>query len=148
MNKGNIKRIDVAKHEFGSGVLSRIDVLLADKAEVVAALDQQNKNRLILNIPVPSPTAAVPVMAPVVATPPVMPAAEPVAVVEPQPVTADSKVSVSGDKGAAPAETAKTETGGPETVRTEKPAQETPAVVMTPAKLALKPGERGTHGNN
>ena len=143
VNRGSIKRIDVAKHEFGSGLLSRIDVLLADKVEVVATLDQQNNHRLILNVPVPPMKAAVPAMAPAIATAPVMPAAEPVQVVDPQPVTGESTVSVSGVKGAPPAEAAKTETGGPGMVRAEQAAPETPAMGVTPAKLSLKPGERG-----
>ena len=143
VNKGSIKRIDVTKHEFGNGVLSRIDVLLADKVEVVAALDPQNKNRLLLNMPVPLPNAAVPAMAPAIATPPVIPAAEPVQVVDPQPVTGESTVSVSGVKGAPPAEAAKPETGGPGMVREAQAGPEAPVVGVAPAKLSLKPGERG-----
>ena len=143
VNRGSIKRIDVAKHEFGNGVLSRIDVLLAEKVEVVAVLDQQDNKRLILNIPAPPPSVAVPAMAPAIATAPVMPAAEPVQVVDPQPVTGESNVSVSGVQGAPPAEAAKPETGGPGLVREAQAAPEAPVVGVAPAKLSLKPGERG-----
>lgn len=49
VNRGKIKRIDVAKHEFGSGILSRIDIALTENINATAALDPQDKRRLIIN---------------------------------------------------------------------------------------------------
>jgi len=155
VNRGSVKRIEIARHEFGGGVLSRIDVLLADKVEVVAALDQQDKNRLILNIPVPPQVAAVPV--PV--APPAVTLPETVLVVDPQPVAGESteagkagnaepgkieKVeSGSGEKGADKAEKAATVAGKADTPAAEKTASAAATVVASSANNPRKPGERG-----
>ena len=52
VGKGGIEQIDISRHEFGSGILSRIDISLKAKAEVTASLDQQDKKKLTLFIPV------------------------------------------------------------------------------------------------
>lgn len=52
VNKAGVRQLDVSRHEFGSGVLSRIDISLNTNAEISASLDQQNKNKLVLLIPV------------------------------------------------------------------------------------------------
>lgn len=49
VNKGKVKRIDVAKHEFGSGILSRVDILLTENVTATAAFDPQDKRRIIIN---------------------------------------------------------------------------------------------------
>ena len=50
VNKGNVKRVDVAKHEFGKGVLSRIDITLKDNVEVAASHDGKDKNKLVFTL--------------------------------------------------------------------------------------------------
>src|SRR6185369_13289744 len=82
VNKGSLKRIDVSNHEFGSGVLSRVDISLTGKVDVSSQLDQQDKRKLVINLPVIAPLqqeSTVKESAPVSATPP----SEPVKVVEP-----------------------------------------------------------------
>jgi len=51
VNKGSIKRVDASKHEFGSGILSRINIDLSDRVDAYAELDKLDKRRLILTIP-------------------------------------------------------------------------------------------------
>lgn len=129
VNKGNVKRIDVAKHEFGSGVLSRVDVLLADKVEAVAALDQQDRKRLIITVPVAATAAAAtppaepvpatapvaaaapqvepaPATVPVAAAPQVAPVAETVQVVDPLPVSGETRAVAPANQGTAMVEKA------------------------------------------
>jgi len=158
VNKGSVKRIDITKHEFGGGVLSRVDVLLADKVEVVAALDQQDKNRLILNIPTP-PAAAVPVTAPVAAAVPATTLPETVLVVDPQPVAAENKeTGKAGNTEAVKVEKVEAGSKEPETAKadmtaavageksapaTEKTATPTAAMVASPVNNPRKAGERG-----
>lgn len=130
VNKGNIKRIDVTKHEFGSGVLSRVEVLLVDKVEVIAAFDQQDKNRLILNIP---PAASMPVIA----------VKESVLVEDKSPVATESKSTESSSQMAATPEKSTAIAVSPEKTETKMAVPAEPAVVTPPVKSALKAGDRG-----
>jgi len=50
LSKGSVRRIDATRHEFGSGVLSRIVVSLSEKVEVSASLDSNNRRHLRLNL--------------------------------------------------------------------------------------------------
>lgn len=87
VNRGSVKRIDVTKHEFGSGVLSRVDISLNDKVEVAAALDSGDNRRLSLmlstgkEVPKPEVKGDVVASAPVAKEP--VPAAETPVVKEP-----------------------------------------------------------------
>ncbi len=145
VSRGRITRIDVAKHEFGNGVLSRVEVLLAEKVEVSAALDQQDKNRLVLKLEPPLPPAPaepVPAIVPAAAPAAVTPVTETVQVIDPAPVTGEGRSSGSGEQGtaiAAKAEAAIKDQGA----ATENAAPAIPAVVAVPARITLKPGERG-----
>lgn len=58
INRGNVKRIEVEKHEFGDGVMARIYVLLTDKADAALALDQQDRSHLVVSLPVSPPATA------------------------------------------------------------------------------------------
>ncbi len=51
INRGNIKRIDIARHEFGKGVLSRLEIALNEKVDVTATLDSQSNKKLIITLP-------------------------------------------------------------------------------------------------
>ena len=53
-NTAGVKQLNVSRHEFGSGVLCRIEITLNSKTEINALLDQKDKKRLILLIPVAS----------------------------------------------------------------------------------------------
>jgi len=50
INKGSVKRIEASKHEFGSGILSRIVVSLNDKVDVNANLDPVDNRHLAINL--------------------------------------------------------------------------------------------------
>lgn len=153
VNKGAIKRIDVARHEFGSGVLSRIDITLNEKTEISASLDQQNKTKLVLSVPVPSPVQVdsvpkeTPAAAPAAAVVVAVPVVETVQIVEPKPVVADSQ----GAEKTEPAslDAAKTESVKEESVKEGLAKAETavvepsaPVLLTAAVKTPLKPGER------
>jgi len=132
VNKGSLKKVDVTKHEFGSGVLTRVDISLTGKADVSAMLDPQDKRKLVINLPTPAPVQQEPVAkeaVPITATPPV----EIVKEVEPKPVAVE--------KETAGQETAKIEPVKVEPVKVEPVpvAHVVPVVLTTGSKIALKP---------
>jgi hypothetical protein len=144
VNKAGVVQIDISKHEFGSGVLSRIDITLNSKAEITAALDKLDKNKLILFIPVPaaeklepvSPAAVVSTM-----TPEVVPA-----VIE----TAESKKAAAEnqepEKQVAKGESqgiSKSEVAEPPTMNPgSKSSDSAPVLPPVSTPTAIKPGER------
>ena len=149
INKGAVKRIDISKHEFGSGVLSRVEISLAGKSEISAALDQENKKRLLLTIPAPvavapetvkpkeaPPVAAVAEPAPVSASNAAVPPVDTARIVDHKPVT-DEKAVVKPE----PVAVVKSEPAA--TIENKDPAagvaaKQSPAVVQEPAKEAGK----------
>ena len=55
VNTGNIKRIDVAKHEFTGGFLSRIEIILTkEDSDFSVTTDSVDKGKLIINFTKPS----------------------------------------------------------------------------------------------
>jgi len=55
VNKGNIRRIDVAKHEFTGGFLSRIEIILAkEESDFSVVTDSADKGKLLINITAPA----------------------------------------------------------------------------------------------
>lgn len=120
LNRGNVRRVDVTKHEFGSGVLSRIEVSLKDKSDVSAVLDPQDKRHLTLNLVQSAPienkivekTAPIPAQTTVVAETPVVkapesaPEAQPVAAAVAEKPAADTK-PVTGSQSGEAKETAR-----------------------------------------
>ena len=46
VNAGNVRRVEVAKHEFTGGFLSRIEVILVKEADVTVATDPVDKGKL------------------------------------------------------------------------------------------------------
>lgn len=125
VNKAGVSQLDVSRHEFGSGVLSRIDISLNKKAEISALLDPQDKKKLILLIPVPGNEKQAAEVSETVA--PVMAGSGAAAeqIIEPQPVTEE--------KGAAELPQVKTK---PEIAIVE------PVLLAGASAAALKPGER------
>lgn len=148
VNKGAIKRIDVARHEFGSGVLSRIDIALNGKTEISASLDQQNKRKLVLSIPVPLPVqvdsvpkespAAAPAAAVVVAAPVV----ETVQIVEPTPIVADNQGAETTEPASQDAAKTEPVKEGPAKAESAGAVPSTPVLLTGAVKSPLKPGER------
>jgi type IV pilus assembly protein PilQ len=132
VNRGGVKQINASKHEFGSGVLSRIDISLDSKAEISAALDKQDKKKLILSIP-PQVKAEAAAPEPAKAAP--APAVETVQIVEPKPVTAENQEQV------------KTESKEPVassqvTAEPAKNAPSEPVLLAGTSSNLLKAGER------
>lgn len=125
VNKAGVRQLDVSRHEFGSGVLSRIDITLNSKAEISASLDPNDKKKLILLIPVPESekqaTEISETVEPVIAGP--GNATEQIS--EPQPVT-EEKAEVKPQ----PAE-----------IKSEISTVE-PVLLAGATTTALKPGER------
>ena len=55
LNTGNIKRIEVSKHEFTGGFLTRVELILnKDQDDFTVATDQVDKGKLLINFPNPS----------------------------------------------------------------------------------------------
>ncbi len=131
VNKGSLTKIDVTKHEFGSGVLSRVEISLTTKLDVTAQLDQQNKGRLVINLPIPAPLqqqeSAAKQSAPAADTQPVVQVKD----VEPKPAVIENE-------GAAQ-EPAKSEAPRIETVSAAPAAS---VALTTGSKTVLKAGER------
>ncbi len=76
VNSGAIKRINVTRHTFGGGFLSRIEIVLVTDDEFTVTADPSNKSRLVVAfvkpaIPLQQPQN--PVEAPVVSSEPVTP---------------------------------------------------------------------------
>src|SRR6185369_17145919 len=129
VNKGGLKRIEVSKHEFGSGVLSRVDIALTGKMDVASLLDQNDKRKLVINLTQPAVSQQENVAkesAPASVTP-----SDPVNVVEP--VLAPVEKEKSGQ------ETAIIE---PPKVDSSPIVPVVPVVLTTESKKAFKPGER------
>lgn len=153
INKGAVKRIDISKHEFGSGVLSRVELTLTVKSEISAALDQENKKRLLLTIPVPVAVAPEPVkpqeastVATAVEPAPAAAATLPVdasQIVDPKPVTAENVAEKTEPAAvvAAVAGTSEKQSSAAvqEPVKTEQPETAKIAEKPEPAKEADKP---------
>jgi type IV pilus assembly protein PilQ len=114
LNRGNIRRIDVTKHEFGSGVLSRVEISLKDKSDVSAFLDPKDKRHLTLHLVQSAPienkvveqTVSAPAQTAVVAESPVVKA--PAVAPEVQPASAASAempaVATKQETGSQPGE--------------------------------------------
>jgi type IV pilus assembly protein PilQ len=58
VNKGSIKSIDVTSHNLGSGVMTRIEVLLAKEADFTVASDPADKGKLLLTFNGSEPAGA------------------------------------------------------------------------------------------
>jgi type IV pilus assembly protein PilQ len=55
VNSGNIKRIDVTKHEFTGGFLSRIEIILTnEECDFSVTTDSADKGKLLVNFTAPS----------------------------------------------------------------------------------------------
>jgi type IV pilus assembly protein PilQ len=55
VNSGNIKRIDVTKHEFTGGFLSRIEIILTkEECDFSVTTDSTDKGKLLINFATPS----------------------------------------------------------------------------------------------
>jgi type IV pilus assembly protein PilQ len=54
VNAGNVKRIEIAKHEFTGGFLSRIEVLLVREAEFSVTTDSVDKGKLLITFARPA----------------------------------------------------------------------------------------------
>jgi len=149
VNRGNVKRIDVSRHEFGSGVLSRVDISLADKAEVSAALDPHDNRHLTLNL-----SGTKTVQTPEIKEPErlsqvqpaeiaVAPAAKDVAIAseKPQPVDAAAEKTVEQARVEIKNESA--EPAIQPTVSAPVPVQAAPEAVQSPGpKIEKTPGPR------
>jgi type IV pilus assembly protein PilQ len=48
VNAGNIKRIEVVKHDFTGGFLSRVEIVMAKEQEFSASLDAEDKGKLVV----------------------------------------------------------------------------------------------------
>ena len=130
VNKGSLKRIDVSKHEFGSGVLSRVEMSLASKVDVSSQLDQEDKRKLVINLPLAAPPQQETSVTEPAPAPAIQPG-EPVKVVEPVLATIEKESTV---QDATITEPPKIESA-PAT-----PA--IPLVLTTKSNHAIKPGER------
>src|SRR5208337_1967809 len=53
VNSGNIKRIEVAKHEFTGGFLSRIEVILEKGEDFSVSTDSADKGKLLIKFAIP-----------------------------------------------------------------------------------------------
>ena len=53
VNSGNIKRIEVAKHEFTGGFLSRIEVILEKGEDFSVSTDSVDKGKLLIKFAIP-----------------------------------------------------------------------------------------------
>jgi len=53
VNSGNIKRIEIAKHEFTGGFLSRIEVILEKGEDFTVSTDALDKGKLLIKFAVP-----------------------------------------------------------------------------------------------
>ncbi|PKN15947.1 MAG: hypothetical protein CVU66_02665, partial [Deltaproteobacteria bacterium HGW-Deltaproteobacteria-23] len=120
VNNGGVRQLDVSRHEFGSGVLSRIDIALNSNAEISASLDSQNKKKLILFIPVTQAEKSEPAVAAAADS-----AAATEQISEPQPVS-EGKTEAEPQ----PAQVL------PESVKAA------PVLIAGASPAALKPGER------
>lgn len=49
VNTGNVKRIEVAKHSFGGGFLSRVEVMLGKEENFAVSPDPADKNKLLVS---------------------------------------------------------------------------------------------------
>jgi type IV pilus assembly protein PilQ len=54
VNVGNVRRIEVAKHEFTGGFLSRIEVIMIKEAEFSVATDSADKGKLLITFARPA----------------------------------------------------------------------------------------------
>lgn len=126
VNNAGVRQLHVSRHEFGSGVLSRIDITLNAKTEISASLDQQDKKKLILLIPSsgrPGPGAEA--AAQQQASEAAVSSEAPVQISEPQPVVAERAVTETQTPRGEPDKTGVT-----------------PVLLAEAAASAVKPGER------
>jgi len=145
VNKSGIAQIDITKHEFGSGVLSRIDILLTSKAEITASLDKSDKKKLTIYIPVETTekqdtlkaTVAASVAVPETVTPTVGATAAPAPVENMQSVQPISTAGVDSSQAAAEPAKAEPATGAASLI---PPAEPIPQAEVTTA--AAKHGGR------
>ncbi len=135
LNVGNVKRIEVTKHSFGAGNLTRIEIVMAKDSEFTINADENDKKKLLFTFnqssqgenqakPVTDNAAAAPVQAePVATTQPA--AAEPLAVAktpEPAPVAESAPVEAPVAENKPVAETAGN-SDKPVTTAGEKPVE-------------------------
>jgi len=145
VNKSGVAQIDITKHEFGSGVLSRIDILLNSKAEITASLDQFDKKKLTILIPDPATEKQEPVKTAVAVPAAVQETVPPAVAAAPKPATGENAepvqpVSPSGaDNGQGTAEPAKV---APATGDISPIAPAEPLPQAGASSPAIKPGER------
>jgi type IV pilus assembly protein PilQ len=59
VNKGEVKKIDVTSHSFGTGSLSRVEIFLAQDTEFTVSADPVDKSRLVVSVAAPSEAASV-----------------------------------------------------------------------------------------
>jgi len=150
VNKRNIKQIDVTRHEFGTGVLSRIGVALGEKADVSASLDSQDKKHLTILLagaPGSQPAGAkeaektAPAPAQATSLPEPAPVKETVAVEEKQPVADKPVVEAKPVAPAvAPTEPAEAQAAKPAVV--EPPVAAPPEEEQKPTKTEKAVGPR------
>ncbi len=156
VNRGSVKRIDVTRHEFGTGVLSRVDIGLNEKVEVVAALAAEDTRHLTLSLSTgrevqkpevkvgegvaPTPVVKEPVKEPAAAetTPVKEQVAAEVAPVVVEPSSKQSAETVAEKKVEVPSapadkiEAVETAGGKPEPSTTPAPPQSEPAAKIAP----------------
>jgi type IV pilus assembly protein PilQ len=138
-NKGAVRRIDVTKHQFGSGVLSRVDINLSDKVDVTAYLDPQDKRHLSLAL---SSTAARSVETKTVekasADVKVAEVIPPVVDKEPAAVTQEAKPQEEQVKGSAAPEVKKSEEATPVEAKPAKTEPPKGVVAEIPTEVTPK----------
>ncbi len=53
VNKGEVNKVDVTSHSFGTGSLSRVEIFLARDAEFTVSADPADKSRLVVSLAAP-----------------------------------------------------------------------------------------------
>ncbi|TWJ32777.1 type IV pilus secretin family protein [Geobacter argillaceus] len=71
VNKGEVNKVDVTSHSFGTGSLSRVEIFLARDAEFTVSADPVDKSRLVVSLS--APPAATSIKTEQVLTPTVAP---------------------------------------------------------------------------
>ena len=144
VNRGNVNRINVTKHEFGSGVLSRVDISLNDKVNLSAALDPQDNRHLSLYLSGGKEAKQPETKQPETKQPEAV-AAAPVATETPAavaaPVATESVAAVDKQQSAEAVTDKKAEVPSPSTAKSEaaEPVAEKPAPSATAAPPQPEP---------
>ncbi|MBI2353476.1 MAG: type IV pilus secretin PilQ [Deltaproteobacteria bacterium] len=138
IDKGNFKTVTVNRYDTDAGVLTRVDIELAKDAEAVISTAPDQKGELTISFPAPS--AQVAATADAAAA---VPAAEPAAAKEPEPVVAPPEaVAAPTEPAVPPAETPVAAASAPEAASPVEPAKtplETPAAVAPVAEQPVPP---------